>query len=166
MRWADHEARALVRQEWRSIEVLAHALVERVTIPGDEAHAIIDNVQREQWQEQRAAFEYLKENGLLPTEEEWREGAKKPPRLTRRLTRSHVASAVLSVTSVTLDAMSPERTDRRDVNYIRSRVRDILWCRGFTDNEIDPFLDTLIERRAREACRRPRLLLPLPVEEG
>jgi hypothetical protein len=56
-----------------AVETFAHLLVERITIPGEEAHTIIRRAQEAERTERNAAHEYLKANNLLPTEEEWNE---------------------------------------------------------------------------------------------
>lgn len=45
--WAQAEARALIAGDWHLVEVLALALVTRITIDGDAAMAILDTTDRE-----------------------------------------------------------------------------------------------------------------------
>jgi hypothetical protein len=145
-----------------AVETFAHLLVERITIPGEEAHTIIRRAQEAERTERNAAHEYLKANNLLPTEEEWNKASKKRPALPRPpLTRAQVATDMLSIA---LEAMHPEVTRRHNIDHMRERLHSKLWVRGYSDEEINAFLDTLVERQWREFCKRPRLIRPLDEE--
>jgi DivIVA domain-containing protein len=125
---------------------------------------IIGHVHEGERAERRAALEQLRANNLLSedllSEEEFRDNGRQTRRRLQRppLTRSTIATAMLNNA---LEAMHPEVTRRHNVHYMRDRLRNQFWVRGYSDDEVDAFLDSLVERQWREFSKRPRLIRPL-----